>query len=115
MTKHILSVRMQQHRSRKDSALFQHTRNQAGKHVIDYNNPEVLDSADTAQKLAYKKLLHILEMDPEFNKQLGKQSKYQTKTLIIKEYPQFRYIKWVSTSYIYKDKTVYIHTKHLNI
>jgi hypothetical protein len=90
MTQHILSIRMQQHSSRKDSACFQHTRNQAGKHMIDYNNPEVLDSADTAQKLAYKELLHILEMDPELNKQLGKQSKYETKTLIIKAYPQFR-------------------------
>jgi hypothetical protein len=71
---------MQQHSSRKDSACFQHTRDQAGKHVIDYNNPEVLDSADMAQKLAYKELLHILEMDLESNKQLGKQSKYETKT-----------------------------------
>ena len=62
MTQHILSVRMQQHSSRRDSACFQHTRNQAGKQVIDYNNPEVVDSADTAQKLAYKELLPILEI-----------------------------------------------------
>ncbi len=42
------------------------------------------------QKLAYKELLHILETDPELNKQLGEQSIYETKTLIIKAYPQFR-------------------------
>jgi hypothetical protein len=35
ITKHILSIKMQHHSSRKDSACFQHTRNKAGKHVID--------------------------------------------------------------------------------
>jgi hypothetical protein len=59
-------------------------------HTINYDDPEVLYSADTAQKLAYKELLHILERDPELNKQIGKQSNYETKNLLIKGYPQFR-------------------------
>jgi hypothetical protein len=37
ITKHILSIRMQHHSRRKDSACFQHTRNQAGNHVMDLN------------------------------------------------------------------------------
>ncbi len=59
-------------------------------HTVNYDHPEVLDSADTAQKLAYKELLHILKRDPELNQQLGKQSNYETKTLLINGYPQFR-------------------------
>ena len=37
-----------------------------------------------------KELLHILTRKPELNKQLGSQSSFEIKTLLIQVYPQFR-------------------------
>jgi hypothetical protein len=56
-------------------------------HRIDYDNVEILDTADSDKKLQYKELLHILKREPELNKQIGKQSKHDCKTLIIKAHP----------------------------
>ena len=49
------------------------------------NNPPTTD-----YKLRCKELLHILEQDPTLNKQLGSQSSYDIKTIIIKAHPQHR-------------------------
>ena len=51
---------------------------------------QILDSAENDTKLRIKELLHILSHRPELNKQLGTQSSYEIKTLIIQAYPQFR-------------------------
>ena len=62
-------------------------------HKVDYEGIEILDTADTNKKLRVKELLHILNKKPELNKQLGKQSSYEIKTIIIQAYPQFRTAK----------------------
>ena len=54
---------------------------------FDFCNVEILDTADSDSKLRIKELLHILSRNPELNKQLGSQSNYEIKTLIIIAYP----------------------------
>ena len=83
----ILSRRIGQHRDTdKDSACNKHVAVNKS-HRIDYDNVEILDTADSDKKLQYKELLHILKREPELNKQIGKQSKHDCKTLIIKAHP----------------------------
>ena len=57
---------------------------------IDFENVEILDCAENDTKLRIKELLHILSRSPELNKQLGMQSSFEIKTLIIQAYPQFQ-------------------------
>ena len=57
-------------------------------HQIDYDNIEVLDSADNQYKLRVKELLHILQKKPKLNDQLGSQSSFNIKPIIIAAYPQ---------------------------
>ena len=56
---------------------------------MDYDNVEIIDSADSNMKLLCKELLHIVQKKPLLNRQLGAHSKYNIKTLIIAAYPQF--------------------------
>ena len=86
-TERILCHRLKEHRDKDASALKQHA--DMEKHQIDYENVQILDSADNDTKLRIKELLHILTRGPILNKQLGLQSSYEIKTLIIQAYPQF--------------------------
>jgi len=88
-TERILSIRIAEHKKQNSSACKQHV-DAFPDHHIDFDNVKVLDSADNNQKLCIKELLHILSRKPELNKQLGSQSDFEIKTLIIKAYPQFR-------------------------
>ncbi len=78
---------------------------------MDYDNVEIIDHADNATKLDVKELLHILKTKPEINRQLGSQSSYEIKTILIQAYPQHRKKPWptyeLSTYYInYTARTV---------
>lgn len=86
-TERILRHRIREHRIDKNSACHQHTQNNPG-HEMAYDKVEVLDSADSNQKLLYKELLHIVHHKPTLNRQLNKQSEFNIKTLIIAAYPQ---------------------------
>jgi len=88
-TERILAHRISEHKKNDSSACKQHTKS-FPTHQMDYDNVRVLDSADDNRKLCIKELLHILTRKPELNKQLGSQSNFEIKTLIIKAYPQFR-------------------------
>jgi hypothetical protein len=88
----ILYYRMKEHQDEKkdnNSACKKHIKANRG-HRIAFENVEVLDSADNDLKLRIKELLHILTRKPELNKQLGSQSSFEIKTLLIQAYPQFR-------------------------
>ena len=58
-------------------------------HLMDYEDVEIIDSADCNMKLLCKELLRIVEKKSSLNRLLGAHSKYNIKTLIIAEYPQF--------------------------
>ena len=91
-TERILSYRIKEHSSNaktNTSACKQHERDHRG-HTMNYGRVEVLDSADTNQKLLVKELLHILDREPALNKQLNSQSSFDIKSLTILTYPQFR-------------------------
>ena len=88
--KRILSYRIYEHKNDKESSCYQHATKTG--HVIDYDNIEVIDKADSDMKLRIKELLHILKRKPSLNKQLNSQSNHEIKTLIIQAYPQFRNI-----------------------
>ena len=70
-----------------NSACHQHERANPG-HKMDYDEVEILDNADSNQKLEIKELLHIIKEKPPLNRQLNAQSKYNIKTLIITAYQQ---------------------------
>lgn len=86
-TERILTHRISEHQKQPTSACHQHCQSNPG-HRMDYENIEVLDSADNDFKLRIKEMLHIVRNKPELNKQLNAQSKYDIKTLIIAAYPQ---------------------------
>jgi hypothetical protein len=88
-TERILCHRIKEHMNNTNSALKQHLEMNKDHH-IDFENVEILDNAENDTKLRIKELLHILSRGPELNKQLGLQSSYEIKTLIIQAYPQFR-------------------------
>ena len=88
-TEHILCHRLKEHRDGKSSACKQHVVSNPG-HRIDFDNVEILDSADNDIKLRIKELMHILKQKSELKKQLGSQSSFEIKTLLIQAYPQFR-------------------------
>jgi hypothetical protein len=88
-TERILCHRINEHKKDKESACRQHM-DENPSHQIDFDNPEIIDTADNDKKLCVKELLHIISRKPELNKQLGKQSKHEIKTLLIRAYPQFR-------------------------
>ena len=50
---------------------------------MNYDEIEVIDTADSDQKLKIKELLHIIQDKPSLKKQLNAQSKFNIKTLII--------------------------------
>ena len=55
---------------------------------MDYDDVEIIDSADSNCKLLCKELLHIVKKKPSLNRQLGNDSSLNIKTLIIAAYPQ---------------------------
>ena len=83
----ILGHRIAEHRKQTSSACYQHEKRHPG-HRMAYEEIEVIDKADSNQKLEIKELLHIIKEKPLLNRQLNAQSKYNIKTLIIAAYPQ---------------------------
>ena len=88
-TERILQHRLKEHRNNATSACKQHIVDNPTHH-FNFDKVEIIDSADNDTKLRIKELLHILSRKPLLNKQLGSQSNYEIKTLIIQAYPQFR-------------------------
>jgi len=91
-TERILQYRINEHKSKaasNKSATKKHTDKYPG-HQMDYDNVEIIDHADNPTKLDVKELLHILKTKPEINRQLGSQSSYEIKTILIQAYPQHR-------------------------
>jgi hypothetical protein len=88
-TQRILFHRVKEHKDKPDSAINKHLVENED-HFVDFNKVEILDSAENDMKLRIKELMHILSRRPELNIQLGSQSSYEIKTLIINAYPQFR-------------------------
>ena len=86
-TMRTLALRMDEHRKTPHSACHQHESANPG-HYMSYDEVEVIDSADSNQKLEIKELLHIISEKPSLNKQLNEQSKFNIKTLIIAAYQQ---------------------------
>lgn len=87
-TERILRHRVEEHQKQSSSACHQHEAKNHGHHM-DFDDVEVLDSADSDFKLCCKELLHIVQKKPTLNRQLGSHSQYNIKTLIIAAYPQF--------------------------
>ena len=85
-TQRILCHRIKEHQSQKSSACKQHEEKCAG-HLMDYENIEILDQAESNFKLEMKELLHIVQQKPSLNRQLNAQSKFNIRTLIIAAYP----------------------------
>ncbi len=88
-TARILSHRINEHKLGSSSACRQHIQTNPD-HCMDYENIEIIDTADNDLKLRIKELLHILKKKPSLNKQLNSQSDFDIKTLIIQAYSQFR-------------------------
>lgn len=86
-TERILKHRIDEHKKKPDSACYQHEKENVG-HVMDYDDVEIIDSADSNSKLLCKELLHIVKKKPSLNRQLGNDSSFNIKTLIIAAYPQ---------------------------
>ena len=59
-------------------------------HLWDYDEAEIVETAENDHKLWIKELLRILSRRPTCNKQLGSPSKYEINTILIKAYAQFR-------------------------
>lgn len=85
MSTRILTHRIKEHKTLKASACKQHIEKNPS-HVFNYDDVEVLDNAETEFKLRIKELLHILKRKPILNKQLGTNSKYEIKTILIRAY-----------------------------
>lgn len=69
-----------------NSACHQHERENNGHHMA-YDEVEVIDQAESNQKLEIKELLHIIKS--LLNKQLNLRSKFNIKTLIIAAHQQY--------------------------
>ncbi len=86
-TERILCHRIKEHKKSSDSACHQHEIENPG-HRMCYENVEIIDSASSDFKLRCKELLHIVHSKPSLNCQLGAQSNYNIRTLIIAAHPQ---------------------------
>jgi hypothetical protein len=53
------------------------------KQSIDYKAIDVLNRASSDLKLRIKERLHIISEKPETNKQMGSQSSYELKTILV--------------------------------
>ena len=85
-TSRILERRLHEHETSKASACHEHCAKLG--HTIDYENPEVIDTASSDMKLKIKELLHILKKKPELNKQMNSQNEFNIKTILIKAYSE---------------------------
>ena len=83
-TQRILCHRLKEHQTRSESACKQH--DAIDGHQMDYENVEILDTAESNFKLEMKELLHIVQRKPTLNRQLNPQSKFNIRTLIITAY-----------------------------
>jgi hypothetical protein len=83
-TEGILHHRICEQRTKTDSAVCKHL-NQPRDHQADFDGVQILATADTLKKLSDKELLHIIRYNPSLNKQLGTQSSFEIKTLLIQE------------------------------
>ena len=57
-------------------------------HHMDFQNVEILDTADNDFKLKMKELLHIVCHKPSLNRQLNPQTQFNINNLIIAAYSQ---------------------------
>ena len=86
-TKRTFKKRLAEHRNPKsESALSKH--HQATNHTIDFENAQIIDSAENNKMLKIKELLHILKKQPTLNKQLNSQSSFEFKALLLNVYQQ---------------------------
>ncbi len=86
-TKRTFKKRLAEHRNPKsESALSKHQ--QATNHTIDFENAQIIDSAENNKMLKIKELLHILKKQPTQNKQLNSQSSFEFKALLLNVYQQ---------------------------
>ena len=97
----ILSQRIREHRTLKTSACKQHIA-QNPSHAFN-EGVEVIDTAESEFKLRIKELLHILKPKPALNKQLGTNSKYEIKTILIRAYA------WQRNTQLYPLYVLYIY------
>jgi hypothetical protein len=71
MTTRCLIRRINEHKgvkkSKEESSVLKHQRDTG--HIIDYAGIEVIDKADSKQKLLLKEMLHIIKLKPEINVQ----------------------------------------------
>ena len=65
----ILSNRIEQHLTDKNSHVFQHIKEE--KHRMDFENIEILDRASNDRKLQYKEMLYIRKLNPTLNRQMN--------------------------------------------
>ena len=84
----ILGYRINEHKTKENSACYQHEKDNDGHHMA-YDEVEIIDQAESNQKLEIKELLHIIKEKPLLNKQLNAQSKFNIKTLIIAAHQQY--------------------------
>jgi hypothetical protein len=67
-SKRICNIRMADHKNDAKSHVYEHHIKTG--HVIDFDNVEILDRADTLRKLELKEMLYIRKLKPTLNKQL---------------------------------------------
>lgn len=88
-TERVLRCRIKEHQKDDKSACHSHEIDQPGHHM-DYENVEIIDSADNDFRLRCKELLHIIHLKPSLNRQYGAKSKNYSNSknmLIIAAYP----------------------------
>jgi hypothetical protein len=88
-TDRTLSQRVHEHETRPSSACYQHQVTHPG-HKMDFANTRIIDTGDSELKLRIKELLHITKKKPRLNKQLGTQSQFDIKTIIVAKHQQFQ-------------------------
>jgi hypothetical protein len=57
---------------------------------MDFAKTRIIDTGDSELKLRIKELLHITQKKPRLNKQLGTQSQFDIKTIIVAKHQHFR-------------------------
>ena len=62
-----LQVREEEHKNNPESNVYKHIKET--KHVMDWDNINILDTADTNKKLLLKEMLYINKLKPELNVQ----------------------------------------------
>ena len=68
-TTQILNERIHEHKTNKDSHIYQHM--QSEKHRIDFANIKFLDRASSDLKFQYKERLYFRKINPSLNRQMN--------------------------------------------